>query len=76
MKTLGFGTPQTIGAAAAGVVIITGAVWGFASWSNGNEEKSIVPKELSAAVLKEQAKTDRLRCSKPGSFQRVLNQRT
>lgn len=58
MNTLGFGTPQMIGAAAAGVVIITGAVWGFASWSNGDEEKSIVPKELSAAVLAEQAKTD------------------
>lgn len=58
MKTLGFGTPKMIAAAAAGVAIVTAAVWGFASWSNGEQEKPIVPKELSAAVLKEQAKTD------------------
>lgn len=58
MKTLGFGSPKTIGAAAAGVAIVTGAVWGLASWSTGGQEKSIVPNELSATVLAEQAKTD------------------
>ena len=60
MKTLGFGTPKAIAAAVGGVAIVTGAVWGVARWPavNHQPDPTIVPKELSAEALTEQAKTD------------------